>query len=556
MNINLADNLFISHMNFIDIDSLSISYAKELFLEYQEAGVIKESSSFDDRVWLTTNEYSNVGLYFDFDRFFYNKYAPVFGLSFDEFTDYVKTYAISIFSKNVLISIENTLLDIKHLLEQNYEDVCKGWAELKLYSANRLSDFLTLLITDENEEEMDKLLLALDNFMSISSTSGKDFNQRELADHASYLDFNEIIEDYWNSDISKEDRLFYYPLYIWWVLTAVVPLRPREFLLIERNCLTGKAETGYKLKLRRNLLKGGQNGKLSHKIIDSYLSVPQSVPNHIGELIANYIKETEKYDNTELDTLFVTDPHYKKWQHKKHNDSRFLTYSNMRTILKYFYKEVIQDKYGYTIRYDHENIDHNNKEIEFIHLGDTRHIAFTNLSEEGISLVSIMLIAGHADVEMTSHYCSNTISLLECRTYKQHQKLLGGDKQFKLSHTKKLPPAASPVALPDGSLCYSENYKKCNEEDCIKAVGPKGEIGYCRECIFYRGKDMSYFSGDDLCKHRIEEDCQLLFLATQAVMEGKGNPENIHEAIKRLNSSKYSYKAYLEQKLAHEMEDS
>lgn len=554
MNINNTENLFFSHLNFIEIDSLSLSFAKERFLEYQEAGVIKNNCSFEDSIWNTTNEYANIGLYFNFNLFSYKKYESIFNLPFNVFIGYTKAYCISIFDKNVLESIENTLLDIKHLLEKNYEDVCGELADLNFYSANRLSDFLSLLITEDNYEKLELLISTLDNYVSFTSNSNKDFNQRELADHTSYVDFNEIIEDYWKSDISKEDRLFYYPLYIWWTLTAVVPLRPREFLLIERNCLSGNSKSGYKLKLRRNLLKGGQNSKLSHKIADAYLSVPQSIPERLGKLIETYLKDTEHYENTELNTLFVTDPHYKKWGQKKHSDSRFLTYMNMNTILKYFYKEVIQDIYGYTIKYNHEDIEHDKKEIEYIHLGDARHIAFTNLSEEGISLVSIMLIAGHADVETTSHYCSNTISLIECKTYRQYHKMIGGDTKFKISHTKKLPSTNSPTTLPDGSLCYSENYKNFSDKDCSKVCGPNGEIGYCRSCTFHRDKNISYFTGDDLYKHRIEEDCHLLFLATQSLMEEKGNPEKIHEALKKLNSSKYSYKEYLEQKFIHEME--
>ena len=84
------------------------------------------------------------------------------------------------------------------------------------------------------------------------------------------------------------------------------------------------------------------------------------------------------------------------------------------------------------------------------------------------------------------------------------------------------------------------------------ASGPNGEIGYCPECNLYRKDNMSYFSGDDIYKRHIEQDSKELFLAMQSVMEGKGNTENIKEAILRLNSSNYSYKAYLEQKLIHE----
>ena len=41
-------------------------------------------------------------------------------------------------------------------------------------------------------------------------------------------------------------------------------------------------------------------------------------------------------------------------------------------------------------------------------------------------------------------------------------------------------------------------------------------------------------------------------LAVQAVMESKGNTENIREAMLKLNSSSYSYKTYLKEKMENE----
>ena len=555
MNINLAENLFSSSLNFWELNALSISSAKERFTEFQNAGVIKNGCSFKDNVWQTTNEYSNVGLYFNFDRFSYKKYESVFQLSFSKFTECVKAYCISILGKNVLNSIENTLLDIKHLIEKDYEDICEELADLNFYSVNRLLDFLSLLVVETTTDKMERLMAALDSYADIKYGSDKGFQQRELADFDSYFEFDDIIKDYWKSDISKEDRYFYYPLYIWWTLTCVIPLRPREFLLTERDCIFKDSDSKYHLKLRRNQLKGGTNGELSYKIKDAYLTTPIPVPGYLGELIETYIQETNKYENTELNTLFVTDPHYKKWGQTKHSDSRFLTYMNMNTILKYFFKEIVQDQYGYTVRYEHENIDHEKKEIQYIHLGDTRHIAFINLMQEGATPVTAMLLGGHTNMEMASHYYSNVVSFIECKTYRQYRKQLSGDVQFKLSQTAKLPPLVLTDPLSDGGCCYSENYRNGSIEDCITASGPNGEIGYCPECTFYRRNGLSYFSGDDIYKRHIEQDCKELFLAMQSVMEGKGNTENIHEAILKLNSDKYSYKEYLTQKLMHEAED-
>lgn len=510
MNINLAENLFSSNLNFIELNSLSISFAKERFIEFQNAGVIKNGCSFEDSVWRTTNEYANVGLYFDFNLFAYKKYEAVFHLPFNSFVDYAKAYCLSIFNKNVLVSIENTLLDIKHLIEKDYEDVCDELADLNFYSVNRISDFLSLLVTDENSDKMERLIATMDSYADIKYGYNKSFNQRELADFDSYFEFDDIIKDYWKSNISEEDRFFYYPLYIWWVLTAVIPLRPREFLLTERNCIHKKPDGKYELKLKRNQLKGGFNGELSHKISDAYITTTIDVPPYLGELIETYISETNKYENTDLNTLFVTDPHYKKWGQTKHSDSRFLTYMNMNTILKYFFKEIVQDKYGYTIKYDSADVDHDNKEIRYIHLGDVRHIAFINLMQEGATPVTAMLLGGHTNIEMASHYYSNVVSFIECKTYRQYRKQLSGDVQYKLSHTSKLPPVGIPCPLSDGGLCYSDHYKNGSITDCLMASGPNGEIGYCPECNLYRKDNMSYFSGDDIYKRHIEQDSKEL----------------------------------------------
>lgn len=48
MNVTLAENLFLSNLNFIELDSLSVPSAKDRFHEFQRAGVIKDNCTFDD----------------------------------------------------------------------------------------------------------------------------------------------------------------------------------------------------------------------------------------------------------------------------------------------------------------------------------------------------------------------------------------------------------------------------------------------------------------------------------------------------------------------------
>ena len=79
--------------------------------------------------------------------------------------------------------------------------------------------------------------------------------------------------------------------------------------------------------------------------------------------------------------------------------------------------------------------------------------------QEGATPVTAMLLGGHTNIEMASHYYSNVVSFIECKTYRQYRKQLSGDVQYKLSHTSKLPPVGIPCPLSDGGLCYSDHYK-------------------------------------------------------------------------------------------------
>ena len=48
------------------------------------------------------------------------------------------------------------------------------------------------------------------------------------ADFNTYLKFNEILNAFW-AVATESQKLFYFPLYFWWNLTAILPLRVTEF---------------------------------------------------------------------------------------------------------------------------------------------------------------------------------------------------------------------------------------------------------------------------------------------------------------------------------------
>lgn len=202
------------------------------------------------------------------------------------------------------------------------------------------------------------------------------------------------------------------------------------------------------------------------------------------------------------------------------------------------------------IIHDRSSTHLNEGEINYLYLGDTRHLALINIIAEGGTPVLAMMLAGHENIEMSAHYYSNITHLIECRTYKQYRKVLKGNVSYNISPQISLPDTGkSCVILEDGGRCYSKVYAAGNISDCLKAVGKNGEIGYCPQCSFYSKKNSERFFDDDgKYKRSIEDDCKFLKDIIKQVRLGITDKEDIIQALKRLQSSSVTYQKYFEQK--------
>ena len=127
MNITTAEKLVSSKTRYIFLDKDSVEDAKVKFKDFQKLNIIRPESTFDGSVWQTTDQYSNVGLHFEFDEKSYRKhYESLFELSFRDFLDMVKTYLISLLGKNVLVTLAGVLLDIRHIINTAPRIVTSG----------------------------------------------------------------------------------------------------------------------------------------------------------------------------------------------------------------------------------------------------------------------------------------------------------------------------------------------------------------------------------------------------------------------------------------------
>lgn len=550
-----TSKLYRDFINITEYDKASVEKAKQIFTDYQSDGTILPGCSFEDNVWYLTNEYENKGLHFKIDVFAYKGiWEARLGLSLEEFIDCCKVFVTTQLGKRALSGIQSTLEDIRNVVSNKYKKLYdfKGFG---ISNPAAVEDFFSALPVGEDRPIIEFVRNALEERLAFNMYNRPANKARTLAEFRTYFEFDRIIKEFWASDLSPETRIFYFPLYLWWILTAVIPLRPKEFLVISRNCLSKSGNGDYYLKLRRTLLKGKSGKKTEYRIDGDFRTDTYVVPEYIGKAIEEYIDATKEYGSTEINSLFVTDPHYAKWKYReKRSDSRLLTYTNMNTILNYFYMEVIEDQLNYSVVYDAEtNLGDN--EICKIHLGDTRHIALINLMLEGGTPATAMYLAGHMNTSMGSHYYLNVKNLIECVTYQEYQRLTGSESEFQLTKPKRRTHRSEGLKLADGSFCFSECFANGDVEDCLKVAGPNGEIGYCPSCPLNRRDISAFFSDDDVYRSNLENDCNALLDAVNRYRRGRGEVEDVGRAMLRIRASSISYSDFLASKMAHEQDE-
>lgn len=548
---NHQAKLFRSIKTIADFDDVMVHQAKDYFHDYVEKGIIL-TLDFEAYKWQTTNEYANISFLFNINRFQYKRvYESLFGIEYETFVDYLKSFIVLSMDQHVLISLQRFLRDIKRLVKETKQNILEDVYNIKITSPTLCIDFFSSLPCYETLI-MNQFLEQLDNLITIQYEL-KPRQQRQLAQFQSYFAFNDILKDYWEQQPPDEERLFYYPLYLWWQITAVIPLRPREFLLTQRDCLFEKNDKYY-LTLRRNNLKGKEKG-VSHKIAEDYYLTTYEIPEKLALTIQHYLDLTKGLASTKLDTLFVTETHYKRWERKTGINNRFLTYTNLNTILKYFFNEVVSERYGYQVHYLNPPNRLKDNEINFIHIGDTRHIAMINLIAEGSSPVTAMLLAGHDNVMTSSHYFSNLSQFIECRSYQVYRKLTSSQTTYEISKTqRKYTIGKAYVELNNKGRCYSPRYAQSDFSDCLKVISSHAELGACTSCPFYRKAGKDYFSMDKSFKKSVDQEAMLVDQAIKRVRQGKGHVEEIGEALLKLSTVSHSYQEYLAAKQVNKEE--
>jgi hypothetical protein len=493
-----------------EIDDETLCHAKSLFEDYHAKGVIV-NESFEDNVWVVTNQIRKTTLRFCPNELGFEHYAKKWlHCPYRCFVDGVKAYALFHMGSIELSGIHEIVRKLTSLAEKPYAD---------LPTDRHIIEFLKLL---PGGEAKDQVIEDMEESFLFSRQKHSEGRQRILSDFENYFKFNDVLENYW-PQADNNGKLFYFPVYFWWTLTAILPLRPTEFLLTPRQCIERKNGENI-LTIRRTTLKGGQR-KICYNINRDYKLMKYVIPDKMAAAVDWYREATEDMSASSLNTLFAQSPHYSYFNRSSPLRSVYYTYQNLSYCLKKFQEDVIK-------------IESDDKRI---HLGDTRHLAMISLIVSGGSPVICKELAGHEDVNISSHYYSNISRFVECATHEMYIKQKAGHAETlnrKLTCTGETTPV-------NGGRCDSAEYIAGNISDCIRNMGLAGELGQCDSCPhFIDGKSGHYllFSNVSERKNQVDEDSKYLMRALDMVRKGKGCDEDIQSALLRLqhSSSRYS----------------
>lgn len=526
-----------------------------VFNTFKTIGIIY-NNNFDEDVWQVTDEYQKMSFDFVLDEISIKNSKVFSSFTSRDLTNYLKMHVIQLFGNYVIMSIQNFLRELKTVIKEY--DGRRINTSLKLQKSNMVYNFCEQLNLNETRE-VNRLFIELD-LASERTEYKKGINRRSLSTFQSYFKFDELLDTFWNDNLDDKQRTFYYPLYLWWKVTTILPLRPREFLLIPRDCFRDTQNDNL-MTFRRTKLKGGHED-VGYSINNDYEFHSYDVGPVLANEIKDYLRFTEDLQDNSLSTLFRADDHYEYFGKSKRYDSRFFTYANMRYCLRRFYHDVLFNEYGYRIistlesetnddETEYYSLDVN--DIEYINLGDTRHIAMINIVASGSTPSTAMMLAGHANIDISSHYFSNISTLVECKTYHNYKNSIEpnkGNYEIGVNNANTFSMSAKYVQLEGTGRCYSEQFINGEFSDCLKVASNTGEIGNCEDCDFFRdGNYRIFFNDKKIYTDKIEDDCKFLAEQFNKYRKRKGYEEDIKRAILKLQNSVHSYEKYFNQRL-------
>ena len=489
--------------------------ARKCFTDYRMRGIIR-NAAFEDNIWTLTDEVRNYTIDFRFDtQRFRLKAETWIGCTQQCYRECMKAYIafqLGSYTLSYLQMMTNGMKLIAGMTKEEAETIERN-------DRTHIVGFL-FLIPGSNDLK-DRVIETLEEREWTLHLGAP----RALADFPRYLRFNKSLDEFWTRATQKE-KLFYFPVYFWWKLTAVLPLRVTEFLLTPHECLS-REKGKFLLSVRRSKLKKGGR-KLSYTVESDYFLQKYEIPQWLFHEILAYQEATANdAPLVSLGTLLVPE---------RPVSSGYFTYVQLSVRLKRFYAEILGD----------ENCP--------IHAGDTRHLAMISLILSGGSPVICRELAGHESVAISSHYYANLSTIVESAVYEQCR---GRREASALEGSLRFPaaPPAQKVRLEHG-WCDVPAVARGDITECLKCYDRSGQMGKCVNCAhFYPDCPGVRLKLEHESKAAVDGDGEYLMGMIELVRKGLGYEEDIAAALLRLHNSTRRYASLLSEKYREENEN-
>ncbi len=382
------------------------SYTQEQYQEFLDQ-LIEDgemlNATFEENNWCLIGEFGtkhNVSFPFEINPQI-NKLLKQYVLFKLKIQYSVPSNVQKVASYAVDLLIQTNFLNLDKLVD--FRNAMQDWTDTEKRASTSMREFLRFTKLENSQEFLSAL-----HSISIPGTGN-----RELPSYKSIMVFDYIINDFILNG-SKDLKLKYYPILIWWQLTKIVPLRPIELSLLQKDWLYQK-NGSYFVKIER---RKNKNRKVKYSTIPALTEF--EIPENLYYLIEYYIELGRAFDDSKyiLNYSFIRNNLGRGDAPKRKLNKEFCANWVLCELRDLFFEEVVCEQYGYkVVPKQEEEINPSSNEIELIQMGDTRHIAVCSMMLQGMNELTIAQIAGHRTLTEQMGYCNHLDSYTKAYTY-------------------------------------------------------------------------------------------------------------------------------------------
>lgn len=503
----------------VAMDSETIADSHAIFEEWMNKGVIR-ADRYDANRWTMSNQVQkHVTLDFTLDEVhFAQETTPKLQCSLSQYKQAMRLVTTSLMG-TALLHLQAAVTAMR-----NYANSFEIPTD---YSTGQIIADLLYLLPGDSQFRMDTIN-AINDLEETNRLSG---NQRNLAYYQSYLKFDFYLDRFW-ATASEEEQIMYFPIYYWFKITGVIPLRPTECVLTPRNCIRYAKDRAW-LTLRRSKQKGLTLSS-KYNISEDYSQSEYPIAAEVALAIETYISRTRDVYQSDIDVLFCKTSQFAGFGIVGENDFHY-TYANLRQCLSRFYSEILCGRFGLSVTEGpNELMD---GEIERIHLGDTRHIALINLFNTTQDPLVCKNLAGHVNAAMSAHYSTNRRQFLDAYAYMRIRELNGRYDSHHALVTEHMP-----MVCGGKGYCANSAFSSKDFSACALAVDAYGIAGECTVCKFFIPKDHAVAAASK-GKTMVEFDatCKLYFKELEMLRQGLGNQDTLTSLVEKLHTQELQY---------------